>query len=196
MKLSTKLLTIGALILGIVLVGCTSLPLPTADNQTLVIGMTALSARGNEKHGSLSVNGNHLGGIRIVIENIESGALTELVSDEIGFFCTNKLVPGEYKLKRLSYTKKNNYGSVSMSMRLGVKFTVEKNTINNLGGIIWTQDADEDENYYYINNYYDKVIANLKELDEDDDWANVPISNVTFNRPGSTEDKTTENLNI
>lgn len=195
MKYSTKLSILGMLILGIVLFGCVSLPYPTADNQTLVVGMTALSARGNERFRGLSVNGIHLSGIRVFIENIETHAVTELCSDETGFFCTNKLVPGEYKLKRLSFTKKNNTGSVSMSMRLGVKFTVEKNTINNLGEILWAQDADEDANYYYINNY-DKVITNLKELDEDNDWANVPISNVTSNHPSADDDKTSENLNI
>ena len=196
MKFSTKLSFLGALIMGIILTGCASLPLPTADNQTLVVGMTVLSARGNESFKGISVNGTHLSGIRVFIENIETQTVTELCSDQTGFFCTNKLVPGEYKLKRLNYTRKSNTGSVSMSMRLGVKFTVEKNTINNLGEIIWAQDADEDVQYYYINNNYDKVTATLKELDEDNDWANVPISNVTLNNPSATDKKNSENLNI
>lgn len=196
MKFSTKLSFLGILILGIILTGCASLPLPTAANQTLVVGMTALSARGNERFGGISINGNHLKGIRIFIENIESNAVTELCSDETGFFCTNTLAEGEYKIKQLSYKKQNNRGWVSTSVRTNLKFTVQKNVINNIGAVVWIQHAEEEENTYYYNRGYDQVINNLKELDYDNDWATIPVTNVTFNLPSATDNKNSENLNI
>ena len=201
MKFSTKLSFLGALIMGIILTGCASLPLPTAENQTLVVGLASVSVKGYEKFGSISVNGNHLNGITISIENIATGDITELTSDDYGLFYTNKLNAGEYRLTKLLYKRKTNSAWMSIYMPIERPdspkvFTIQKDMINNLGEILWTQDAEKQAAYYYNNMNYDKVITEFKKLDEDNDWANVPISNVTLNNSSATDNKNSENLNI
>ena len=198
MKLSTKLLTIGALILGIVLVGCTSLPLPTADNQTLVIGTVTFTAKGFEKFSTVNINGTHLSGIILSVKNIETDVISKLYSDENGFICSNTLAEGSYIIEELTYNKKNRSAWVTLPVKFNGTdilnfFTIQKDVINNLGEITCTADGETGKRYYSLNNNYDKVISILKELDEENDWANVPISNVTFNLPASTAAEPSEN---
>ncbi len=167
-----------AVFLGMVLSGCSSVPMPDRSSSTMVIGMVEL--KGVEDHGKGDAEVLDLAGgyVRVTIENSRTRQERILKSDHNGFFFTDTLPTGRYALKSFYLKQREGYQSVTINPEAGREsqyFCVSAGKINNLGMIVWEKGA-ENQSDYRLNMGYAEVESQFRNLDSGGRWRDVPVT--------------------
>jgi hypothetical protein len=168
----------------VIIAGCATFPSPKADNSTLVVGSIVLNAKGYENYSGATVNGTHTRHIEVSIQNIDSGKIEKLVSDSSGFFYTDKLDAGKYRLKKFYF--KSSVGGYNADILISItsgdrNFEVIKDQVNNLGEITWNADSEEGT-HYWLNKDYENSKTMLANSDKKGKWAAIKVKNVIFKK--------------
>jgi hypothetical protein len=149
----------------VLFLGCSSFPKYDKTHNTLLVGEIIQTGKNYPNYSGATVNGIHKYGIVITIQNQATNTKYQIESNSNGIFKTNSIPSGDYILKRFYYknTNGNSWSDIFTNPNGENKFTINDNSINNLGLIEWNCDADESM-LYYLNKDYSTV----KELIEPD----------------------------
>jgi hypothetical protein len=120
-------------------IGCTTLPGPKTENDTLVIGMIIHAGEGFPNYSSASVNGIHKTGIEMKLKNVATNEEYTVKTKKNGLFYTTELPSGTYEIDQfyLKVTSGNAWADTYGSPYDSWTFTIINGKINNLGVTNW-----------------------------------------------------------
>ena len=124
------------LIISALVYSCVSLPEPSEEKNTLVVGIIAI--KGQKYPGDWQMNGTHKSNIRITLQNLSNYNVYEIKSKYNGLYFLYDVPEGEYRISYLFY--KNSRGATNFfnpSYNNENKFIVKNGMVNNFGIQNW-----------------------------------------------------------
>jgi hypothetical protein len=128
--LRTKIIV---LFIAVILAGCTSVPVPTPEQNTLLAGKFLVNWKTTDD--MRGGNGTYRVGIRIYFQNSLTGKIISASTQKDGWFLTGKLASGSYTIQKFFIERK--MGSTVYQMTLNGPFFIilEEGMVNNMGVI-------------------------------------------------------------
>jgi hypothetical protein len=138
-------------------IGCTTLPEPKTESDTLVIGMIIHTGEGFQNYSGVSVNGTHKTGIEMKLKNITTNDEYSIKTQKNGLFYTTVLPPGIYEIDQfyLKISSGNAWADTYSSPGDSLTFTIVNGRINNLGMVNWDGKMRGDTNFRFSQLYND-----------------------------------------
>ncbi|MDR1419141.1 MAG: hypothetical protein LBI86_02085 [Treponema sp.] len=144
--------------------GCTSVPVPTPEQNTLVAGKFLVNWKTTDK--MRGGNGTYRFGIRIYFRNNQSGKIFFVSTQKDGWFLTGKLAGGSYTIQKF-FIERNAGRIYQMTLNGPFFITLEEGMVNNMGVI---QIDLEDDGYSYQLVDYDVVKLDFQSEFPDSEW--------------------------
>jgi len=157
-------------------------------NQTFLVGQVTHAGSGYYSWGDFSLNGVYLKDIVVALKEVSTGDNYFLLSDDGGFFYTDRLAAGQYILENVNYTKSigEDYSWIKWTAPENFVFEILSNKVSNLGFIYWESEYDEVNENWPVNDLfhsynYNNVMSSWKEnfphsVWNEREWVNIPIS--------------------
>lgn len=171
---------IGLLVIFAVLVftGCTSVPVPTPDQNTLLVGKLLVNwdVTGTMRGG----NGKVKFGIKTYFQNNQTGKTISVSTQKDGWFLTGKLTGGNYTIQKFYIEREEGNTIYQMTLRGPFYITLEDGVVNNMGTI---QIDIGDDGYTHRLVDYDVIRYDFQDEFPDSEWNSYSWkNNSVFNR--------------
>ena len=173
--MKTKLLAIFAVV---ILAGCVSVPVPTPDQNTLLVGKFLVNWRTTGKMSG--GNGIYKFNIRIYFQNNQTGKVVSISTQKDGWFVSNQLVDGSYTIQKFYLEQEINRTIYQMTLNGPIFITLTGGSVNNMGVI---QIDIGDGSYFYRLVDYDVIQFDFQNEFPDSEWNSYVWKNISgFNR--------------
>jgi len=150
------------------LTGCTSIPIPTREKDTLLVGK--LLVNWNTTGKMSGGNGKIKLGIKTYFQNDQTGKIISVTTQKDGWFFTNKLNGGKYTIQKFYIERVQDHTIYTMTLNGPFYISPENGVVNNMGTI--TIYIGNDKNYNILFNYidYDVVKYGFQNEFPDSEW--------------------------
>jgi hypothetical protein len=162
----------------LVFIGCTSVPVPTLEQNTLLVGKLLVNW---DVSGKMSGgNGKIKFGIRTYFQNNQTGKTISISTQKDGWFLTNKLTGGDYTIQKFYIEREQGNSIYQMTLNGPFYITLENGVVNNIGTV---QIDIGNGGYYYRLVDYDVIRYDFQEEFSDSEWNSYEWKNNSlFNR--------------
>ena len=116
-----------------VLVGCTSVPVPTLEQNTLLVGK--LLVNWNVTGKMSGGNGKVKFGIKTYFQNNQTGKVISVTTQKDGWLLTSKLKGGNYTIQKFYIEREQGGARYIMTLNGPLYITIEEGLVNNIGAI-------------------------------------------------------------
>ncbi|MDR1317655.1 MAG: hypothetical protein LBK13_12360 [Spirochaetales bacterium] len=149
----------------LVSIGCTSVPVPTPEQNTLLVGKLLVNwdVTGKMSGG----NGKIKFGIRTYFQNNQTGKIISVFTQKDGWFLTGKLTGGNYTIQKFYIEREQGNTIYQMTLRGPFYVTLEDGVVNNMGTI---QIDIGNNNYTPRLVDYDVIRYDFQEEFPDSEW--------------------------
>jgi len=156
-----------------ILTGCTSVPVPTTEQNTLLVGK--LFVNWNVTGKMSGGNGKVKVGIKTYFLNNQTGKVISVTTQKDGWLLTNKLNGGNYTIQKY-YIEKNQGGTIYIMTLNGPYYiTIEEGMVNNIGTIKLDIGIGK---YTYSMIDYDVVKFDFQSEFSDSEWNSYEWKNI------------------
>jgi hypothetical protein len=125
---------LGAILLCVlILTGCTSVPVPTPEQNTLLVGKFLVNW--NTTNRMKGGNGSYEFGIKFYFQNDRTGKVIYASTQKDGWLLTSKLAGGHYTIPKLVIRQVEANAIYQMTLEGPFLITIEEGKVNNLGTI-------------------------------------------------------------
>jgi hypothetical protein len=169
-EMKIKLLIVTA-VLGFI--GCTSVPVPTPEQNTLLVGK--LLVNWNVTGKMSGGNGKIKFGIRTYFQNNQTGKVISVSTQKDGWFLTNRLTGVDYTIQKFYIEREQGNTIYKMTLDGPFYIILENGVVNNMGTI---QIDIGNEGYSYRLVDYDVIKYDFQ--DEFHDSSGIPMSGKTI----------------
>ncbi|MDR2516057.1 MAG: hypothetical protein LBC88_01600 [Spirochaetaceae bacterium] len=168
-----------ALFFSMLLVGgCTSVPVPAPERNTLLAGK--LLVNWNTDGVMSGGNGKIKYGIRMYLQNNQTGKTTIVYTQQNGWILTNKLSGGSYTIQKLYIEREQARTIYQMTLQGPFNITLEEGVVNNMGAV---QIDVGSKGYFYRLVDYDVVQFDFQNEFPGSEWnSHEWKNNPVFNR--------------
>ncbi|MDR1108860.1 MAG: hypothetical protein LBL19_07485, partial [Spirochaetaceae bacterium] len=117
----------------VVFMGCTSVPVPTPEQNTLLAAKLLVNwdVTGKMSGG----NGKIKFGIKTYFQNIQTGKLISVSTQKDGWLLTNKLTGGDYAIQKFYLEREQGNTIYKMTLNGPFNITLKDGVVNNMGTV-------------------------------------------------------------
>lgn len=163
---------------ALILVGCTSVPVPTQEQNILLVGK--LFVNWNTTGKMSGGNGKYKFGIKIYFKNSQTDKVISVSTQKDGWFLTSKLAGGSYTIQKFYIEKEEGYTIYHMTLNGPFFITLEDGIVNNMG-VIQIDIGDGGYSYRLVD--YDVVKFDFQNEFSDSEWNSYEwVNNSVFRR--------------
>jgi hypothetical protein len=149
-----------------VLAGCTSVPVPTLKQDTLLVGK--LLVNWNVSGKMSGGNGKVKLGIKTYFQNNQTGKVISVTTQKDGWLLTSKLNGGNYTIQKFYIEREQGGGIYIMTLNGPFYITIEEGLVNNFGSI--QIDIGNNNNYNIRLVDHDVVKLDFQSEFPDSEW--------------------------
>jgi hypothetical protein len=117
----------------LIFIGCTSVPVPTPGQDTLLVGK--LLVNWNVTGKMSGGNGKIKFGIRTYFQNNQTGKVISVSTQKDGWFLTNRLTGGDYTIQKFYIEREQGNAIYQMTLNGPFYITLEDGVVNNMGTV-------------------------------------------------------------
>ncbi|NLY88944.1 MAG: hypothetical protein GX085_04910 [Firmicutes bacterium] len=144
--LGGRVTAIALLLAAVFLAGCAKIPEPDGPDDSLLIGVINLEARGYREKSDMRIDGEHSRNITITFCDVITGKEYKVKTGEAGLFWSNEIPTGNYYLKTLHFElERDNYKYWIRRGFSSATLPVRPGRVTNLGALLWYSDAEKEE---------------------------------------------------
>jgi hypothetical protein len=147
---------------------CVSIPLATAENDTLIVGQFNIL---RDMTRNKEVNGTFTGGIKLSFRSVNDNSISNCLTQEDGWFFLAVADEGIYELSELYYERAGGNTRYIFNPNLERCFVVKKGKVNNLGLI--TLSYEDRKTSLEDSTKYDTIKTAFSERFAELEWNNV-----------------------
>jgi len=159
----------------IILAGCTSIPVPTPQQNTLLAGKLIVNWVPTDK--AWTKNESVKSGIKVYFKDEDTGKITLVITQKEGWLLTNKLNGSNYSIQKFFIEIKQGNTIYSMTLNGPSNITLENGAVNNIGII----QIDIENNKYSLKRIdYDTVKLDFQANFSDSEWNSYDWKNINI----------------